>query len=103
MLLNYKKQFAELLKRTELAFSLDEIIWLIEIVPSNIQWDLGFPCFRLAKDLKMAPNQIAQSFVEKIGDSRVIAVWPYVNFVISTNEFSKELIWEINEKKTDFG
>ncbi|MBQ2600149.1 hypothetical protein II582_02010 [bacterium] len=35
---------------------------------------MGFPCFRLAKDLKMAPNQIAQSFVEKIGDSRVIAV-----------------------------
>ena len=103
MLLNYKKQFAELLKKTGLAFSLDEIIWLIEIVPSNIQWDLWFPCFRLAKDLKMAPNQIAQSFVEKIGDDRVIAVWPYVNFVISTNEFSKELIWEINEKKTDFG
>ena len=103
MLLNYKKQFAELLSRTELALSLDEIIWLIEIVPSNIQWDLGFPCFRLAKDLKMAPNQIAQSFVEKIGDDRVIAVWPYVNFVISTNEFSKELICEVNEKKTDFG
>jgi len=103
MLLNYKKQFAELLSRTELAFSLDEIIWLIEIVPSNIQWDLGFPCFRLAKDLKMAPNQIAQSFVEKIGDDRVIAVWPYVNFQIPSNEFSKELIWEINSKKADFG
>ena len=103
MLLNYKKQFAELLSRKELAFSLDEIIWLIEIVPSNIQWDLGFPCFRLAKDLKMAPNQIAQSFVEKIGDDRVIAVWPYVNFQIPTNEFSKELIWEINSKKSDFG
>lgn len=103
MLLNYKKQFAELLKRTKLAFSLDEIIWLIEIVPSNIQWDLGFPCFRLAKDLKMAPNQIAQSFVEKIGDDRVIVVWPYVNFQIPTNEFSSELIWEINSKKADFG
>jgi len=103
MLLNYKKQFAELLSRTGLAFSLDEIIWLIEIVPSNIQWDLGFPCFRLAKDLKMAPNQIAQSFVEKIGDDRVFAVWPYVNFQIPTNEFSSELIWEINSKKTDFG
>ena len=103
MLLNYKKQFAELLSRTELAFSLDEIVWLIEIVPSNIQWDLGFPCFRLAKDLKMAPNQIAQSFVEKIGDDRVIAVWPYVNFQIPTDEFSSELIWEINSKKADFG
>ena len=103
MLLNYKKQFAELLSRTELALSLDEIIWLIEIVPSNIQWDLGFPCFRLAKDLKMAPNQIAQSFVEKIGDDRVIAVWPYVNFQIPTDEFSKELIWEIDSKKADFG
>ena len=103
MLLNYKKQFAELLSRTELAFSLNEIIWLIEIVPSNIQWDLGFPCFRLAKDLKMAPNQIAQSFVEKIWDDRVIAVWPYVNFQIPTDEFSKELIWEINSKKADFG
>ncbi len=103
MLLNYKKQFVELLSRTELALSLDEIIWLIEIVPSNIQWDLGFPCFRLAKDLKMAPNQIAQSFVEKIWDDRVIAVWPYVNFIIPTNEFSASLIWEIDSKKSDFG
>ena len=103
MLSNYKKQFAELLKQTQLQLSIDEIAWLIEIVPSNIQWDLGFPCFRLAKDLKMAPNQIAQSFVEKIWDDRVIAVWPYVNFQIPTNEFSKELIWEINSKKANFG
>ena len=103
MLSNYKKQFAELLKNAELSLSLDEIIWLIEIVPANIQWDLGFPCFKLAKDLKMAPNQIAQSFVEKINDENVIAVWPYVNYQIPTSDFAQELISEIDSKKSDFG
>lgn len=103
MLSNYKKQFAELLKKAELPMSIDDIIWLIEIVPSNIQWDLGFPCFRLAKDLKMAPNQIAQSFVEKINDENVIAVWPYVNYQIPTGDFAKNLISEIDSKQTDFG
>lgn len=103
MLIPYKTEFAKLLKKNDINLSIDEIIWLIEIVPSNIQWDLGFPCFRLAKNLKMAPNQIAQSFVEKINDDRVIAVWPYVNFIIPTNEFSFSLIWEIISKKSDFG
>jgi len=103
MLIPYKTEFAKLLKKNDINLSIDEIIWLIEIVPSNIQWDLGFPCFRLAKELKMAPNQIAQSFVEKIWDDRVIAVWPYVNFIIPTNEFSASLIWEIDSKKSDFG
>ena len=102
MLISYKTEFAKLLKKNDIDLSIDEIVWLIEIVPSNIQWDLWFPCFRLAKDLKMAPNQIAQSFVEKILDTRVIAVWPYVNFIIPTNEFSTSLIWEIYFKKSDF-
>lgn len=103
MLISYKTEFAKLLKKNDIDLSIDEIVWLIEIVPSNIQWDLWFPCFRLAKDLKMAPNQIAQSFVEKINDDKVIAVWPYVNFIIPTNEFSAHLIWEIDAKKSDFG
>lgn len=103
MLSNYKKQFASLLLQAWLPFSLEEIVWLIEIVPANIQWDLWFPCFRLSKELKKAPNQIAQEFVEKINNGNIIAVWPYVNFVIPTNEFSKNLIWEINSKRENFG
>ena len=103
MLSNYKKQFASLLLQAWLPFSLEEIVWLIEIVPANIQWDLWFPCFKLSKELKKAPNQIAQEFAEKINNENVIAVWPYVNFAIPTNEFSKNLIWEINSKRENFG
>lgn len=103
MLSNYKMQFASLLLQAWLPFSLEKIVWLIEIVPANIQWDLWFPCFKLSKELKKAPNQIAQEFAEKINNENVIAVWPYVNFAIPTNEFSKNLIWEINSKRENFG
>jgi len=40
MLNSYKKQFAELLQKTELNISIEDILNNIEIVPNNIKGDL---------------------------------------------------------------
>ena len=103
MLNFYKKEFAEKIQKTSISLSFEEVLNNIEIVPSNIQWDLGFPCFKLSKELKKAPNQIAQDFVTEIDDKNIIAVWPYINYVISTKNFAEKLILEIKNQGNDFG
>ena len=103
MLNQYRNEFAKALSDAGLPGGQSEILKLIENVPANIRWDLWFPCFRLSKELKKAPNLIAQEFAEKINNQNIFAVWPYVNFQIPTEDFSKELIGEINSKKADFG
>ena len=49
--------------------SSDDAVQQIE-VPADIQkGDLAFPCFRLAKEMKKAPNVIAEEIAEKINAS----------------------------------
>jgi arginyl-tRNA synthetase len=55
-----KRSIAELLKEYISELSLEEIESLIEIPPLEIDFTYAFPCFKLSKFLKKAPNQIAQ-------------------------------------------
>jgi len=103
MLNTYKTHFAQKIQNTSINLSLDEILDNIEIVPQNIQWDLWFPCFKLSKELKKSPNQIAQEIVDQIADSQVIAVWPYVNYLLPISDFAQKVISEISNKTDDFG
>ncbi len=103
MLNSYKKTFAELISKSDINLSIDEIVLAIEMVPNNIQGDFGFPCFKLAKEFKKAPNQIAQDFASQIDDERVIAVWPYVNYLLETKNISSDIITKINTDKNNFG
>lgn len=103
MLHTYKTHFAQKIQDTSIELSFDDILDNIEIVPQNIQWDLGFPCFKLSKELKKSPNQIAQEFVDQINDLSVIAVWPYINYLLPISKFAQDLISEISDKADDFG
>jgi len=103
MLNSYKEIFAELILKSDINLSLEEIVSAIEMVPSNIKWDFGFPCFKLAKEFKKAPNQIAQDFVSQINDANVIAVWPYINYLLDSKDISHNIIAKINIEKNNFG
>lgn len=103
MLNSYKKDFAEQIQKSSINWSFDEILSNIEIVPQSIQWDLGFPCFKLSKELKKSPNQIAQEIVWEINDSSVISVWPYINYLLPIWELASNIISEIEKKSDDFG
>lgn len=102
MINSYKKIFSQLIQKTDIDLSIDEILSAIEIVPSNIQWDLWFPCFKLSKTLRKSPNQIAQNFVSQINDPQVIALGPYVNYVISASELAQNIVTKINKDKSEF-
>ena len=85
----------------------DEIVWDIVIAPDNVKGDFAFPCFKRAKTLWKNPSQISSEIVSKIQTSdsfsEIISVWPYVNAVLNSESFAKNVIEKIEKEKADFG
>lgn len=105
-MIDFKKEIAKLLK-TQLEMDLNEILEMIEIPPNSSMGDFAFPCFKLAKVFRKAPNLIAQDLCENIKSSdmleRVQAVGGYVNFFIQKKVFAESIIKEVMDKKDKFG
>ncbi len=99
-------EFAELIA-PNLWVSVDEIVTDIVLAPDNVKWDFAFPCFRWAKILSKNPVQISGEIASKIETSDsfsdVISVWPYVNAVLNSEDFAKNVIEKIEKEKSDFG
>lgn len=79
----------------------------VEIPPEQKLGDLAFPCFVLAKTMRMAPPVIAKNLAEKFSQDKYIAkaeaVGGYLNFFYNRAEFTKSVINEIEEKGADYG
>ena len=64
---------------------------MIEIPTDRSMGDYAFPCFRLAKQLRKAPQIIAAELADDMGDSALIessiAVNAYVNFMLKRENF----------------
>ncbi len=82
----------------------------IERPPKNIDADFSFPCFRLAKERKIAPNQIASDIKNKIDESgkhelieRCQTMGPYVNFYADKDNIAKETIQEVERLSDEYG
>ncbi len=62
------------------------ILSLLEIPPDRSMGDIALPCFRLAKEWRKAPQQIAKEIADQIGDNpwlaSAVANGPYVNFMM---------------------
>lgn len=56
---SFKFQFAQLLA-PNLPLAIEQIVDMIVPAPENVEGDIAFPCFQLAKSLGKAPNLIAQ-------------------------------------------
>lgn len=85
----------------------DEVRTLVEVPPKPEMGDYALPCFRFAKTLRKAPNQIARDLGERIQPvgriARVRAEGPYLNFYVSQTEFVKETLSEILARGWEFG
>ncbi|MCE2439964.1 MAG: arginine--tRNA ligase [Candidatus Latescibacteria bacterium] len=85
----------------------DEVRALIEVPPKPEMGDYALPCFRFAKTLRKAPNQIARDLGERIRPggriARVRAAGPYLNFYVSQTEFVRETLSEILARGGQFG
>ena len=97
--MDYKKQIAEILHTTlNSSLELDKIKQLIEVPKKDNLGDYAFPTFLLAKELHKAPNIIAQEVAAEINDKlfdKVQPVGPYVNFFMSKNTVSNDVINQV--------
>ncbi len=102
-----KKEIAELLAGKVEALEAEEIEKMIEIPPEGSMGDYAFPCFRLAKSMRRAPNQIAQELAEQLrGDSRfsdVRNVNAYVNFFLNRERLTSDVVREVLKEGKKYG
>lgn len=100
-----KEKIAELISNKVEGVDVSDIIASIEIPPRPDMGDYAFPCFRLAKVMRKAPNMIAADIKEQIGDvdfiEKIDVAGAYLNFYIKKDIFVKSMIEKANS--TDFG
>ena len=79
----------------------------VEIPPEQKLGDLAFPCFVLAKTMRMAPPIIAKNLAEKLSCdehlAKVEAVGGYLNFFYNRAGFTESVIGEIKKEGADYG
>ena len=73
----------------------------IEIPKEKTMGDYAFPCFRLAKTLRKAPNLIAQDVAAKLEGSEILekvqAVGPYVNMFLNKTWRAQFILGQVDE------
>ena len=86
----------------------EEIKTYIEIPKIEANGDFAFPCFRLAKELKQSPVNIANNIKDNIKvDNNIIAkidvVNGFLNFYIAKSSIAKETIIKFDNQKEEYG
>lgn len=72
-----------------------ELRGLLAVPPDPAMGDYAFPCFRLAKALRMAPPKIAQTLADQWSHAdvaRAEATNGYLNFFLNRVNFAKEML-----------
>ncbi|MDR1271579.1 MAG: arginine--tRNA ligase [Clostridiales Family XIII bacterium] len=89
----------------------DAILAALEIPTDTANGDYAFPCFRLAKGMRTAPQQIAESFAGKIGSAlpvggmieRVQNAGAYINFYLNKDVFCRAVVSDVLAKSEAYG
>ena len=104
---DFKVAIANCLKEKIEDLTLEEIIALIEVPPNKEMGDYAFPCFKLAKVFRKAPNMIAADLAESIeakGEiSKVMPLGGYVNFFVNKSQLAESVIKDVLTKKENYG
>ena len=113
-MLDFKQEIAKYIEKV-VNIEKSELEKYIEKPKDVINGDYAFPCFRLAKQLKKAPQIIAEDIKEKIESDiekskeieKVEIVGGYLNFYINKNLITEEVLKEISKSdeygKSDIG
>ena len=80
---------------------------LIEIPQDRSMGDFALPCFSFAKELKKAPNVIAQEIADQLKPEGIIAkieaLGPYVNVSLDNELVAQKLFREMNSEDQEYG
>ena len=107
-MIKFKDIVVDTIFNLDINLSKNEIKELIETPPNPEMGDYSFPCFKLSKELRKAPNIIAQELVNRINieDSvflEITNVGPYINFFIKPTEYFGNVFSEMILRKYDYG
>ncbi len=106
-MLNVKQQIAELLASKIDGMDAVEIEKLIEIPSDSSMGDYAFPCFKLAKMMRKAPNMIAADIASSIeNESMFETVRPvnaYVNMFMKKSDMAGTTIGAVFAKGDSYG
>ena len=104
---DFKVAVATCLKEHIEELTLEEITALIEVPPNKDMGDFAFPCFKLAKVFRKAPNMIAAELSEKIEakgvTSNVTPLGGYINFFVNKSQLAETVIKDVLTKKEKYG
>ena len=104
-MLDFKNIIADEIKKVT---NIENIYEYIEIPANKDMGDYSLPCFKLAKELKKAPQMIANDIKEKLKIneeivSKVEVVNGYLNFYINPLAIAGTVLQEFDAKKESFG
>lgn len=88
------------------ALTADEIAGMLEYPPDPAMGDLAFPCFRLSRELRRSPIQIATVLKEDLADETIGSVevaGGYLNIRIANAYLGGTVVPEILEKGERYG
>ena len=104
---DFKIAIANCIKEKIEDLTLEEIVALIEVPPNKDMGDFAFPCFKLAKVFRKAPNMIAADLAENIeakgAISKVMPLGGYVNFFVNKSQLAETVINDVLTKKEKYG
>ncbi|MGN0367944.1 MAG: arginine--tRNA ligase [Wujia sp.] len=91
-----KNKIVDLLATHVEGISPEDLSSLIEVPPKPELGDFAFPCFRLAKTMKKAPQMIASEIKERIGDvdflQEIQVQGAYLNFFVKKDLFIENMV-----------
>lgn len=103
----FKDRVIDLLDDSVPELERDVIESSIETPPDVKLGHFAFPCFKLAKIYRNAPNKIALELKDKIGSvdflERIEAVGPYLNFFIAKPAIAEYVLSHILQEKETYG
>lgn len=106
-MIDFKQKIAEQISKVA-SLPEEEIYGYIEVPADEKMGDFAFPCFKLAKELKKAPQMIAQELKEKMTFEEdfmkeVNVVGGYLNFTIQGKVMAETVLREISSKQEHYG
>ena len=104
-MLDFKNIIAEEVKKVT---NIDNIYEYIEVPANKEMGDYSLPCFKLARELKKAPQMIANDIKEQLKFeeeliSKIEVVNGYLNFYINPLALVKTVLEEFSNKQSEFG
>jgi len=104
---NIKQEIAEILAKLVESMTAKEIEATLESPADSSLGDYAFPCFKLAKAMRKAPQMIAKDLAEAIAKeelfSRAENVNAYVNMFIDGKTLAAIALSDVVERREDFG